>query len=193
MEFELVNIDLQNPPEWFLKISPMRKVPVLLVDDDVIFESAIINEFIDEVTLPQLHPADPLEKAKHRAWIEFASQLIVTQYKLSIAQTQTDFEQYQAQLISELNQLEHYLSKSPFFNGAQFCLADAAFAPFFIRQTLLNNKLNLDIFPEKINHWSEHLLQHKSVQSSVISDFENKYLGYLKKASPYIDSLLTGK
>ena len=78
--FERVNIDLANKPDWFLKLSPLGKVPVLVVEQDgrerVLFESAVIAEYLDETIAPQLHPADPIEKAQHRAWIEFASALL---------------------------------------------------------------------------------------------------------------------
>ena len=60
--YEIEHIDLSNKPQWFLDISPFGKVPVLVVDDDVVlFESAVINEFLDE-TAPgrRLHPDDPL-------------------------------------------------------------------------------------------------------------------------------------
>ncbi len=76
--FERVDIDLANKPDWFLKLSPLGKVPVLQADDNVLFESQVIAEYLDEVTQGSLHPTDPLQKAKHRAWIEFASQTLAT-------------------------------------------------------------------------------------------------------------------
>src|SRR3712207_6505768 len=82
--FERVNIDLANKPDWFLKLSPLGKVPVLVVEQDgrdaVLFESAVIAEYLDETIVPRLHPADPLEKARHRAWIEFASATLADIY-----------------------------------------------------------------------------------------------------------------
>lgn len=63
--FERKEVDLTNPPEWFLTISPLGKTPVLLVNDEPIFESAVICEFIDETYSPRLHPTMPLERAKH--------------------------------------------------------------------------------------------------------------------------------
>ena len=49
IDYDIEYIDLANPPEWFLAISPLKKVPLLIVDGTVIFESAVINEYIDEV------------------------------------------------------------------------------------------------------------------------------------------------
>lgn len=74
--FERKDVDRANPPNWFLQISPLGKTPVLLVNDEPIFESAVICEFIDEAYSPRLHPAMPLERAKHRAYIEFGSSIL---------------------------------------------------------------------------------------------------------------------
>jgi len=72
----VTNIELKEPPTWFPAISPLGKVPLLRVDGGtVLFESAVINEFIDETTTPPLHPADPLARAQNRAWIAYASEL----------------------------------------------------------------------------------------------------------------------
>ena len=59
--FEITYIDLKDPPDWFQEISPLGKVPVLLVDDSPLFESAVINEYLDEITGGGLLPSDPLE------------------------------------------------------------------------------------------------------------------------------------
>ena len=72
---ERTYIDLSNKPGWFTAISPLGKVPVLLVDGDTpLFESAVICEYLEETAPgPRLHAEDALERARDRAWIEFAS------------------------------------------------------------------------------------------------------------------------
>lgn len=80
--FERITIDLAAKPEWFKAISPLGKVPLLRVarpdrGDAVLFESAVICEFIEETQAgTPLHPRDPIERARHRAWIEFASAVL---------------------------------------------------------------------------------------------------------------------
>ncbi|HVI89937.1 MAG TPA: glutathione S-transferase family protein, partial [Dongiaceae bacterium] len=71
---ERIYIDLADKPDWFTAISLLGKVPLLRVGDDVLFESAAICEFLEDA-YPQhaLHPQDPLQRARHRGWIEFAS------------------------------------------------------------------------------------------------------------------------
>src|SRR5215475_6014625 len=74
--FERIDIDLGNKPDWFLKISPLGKTPVLLVGDHAIFESAVILEYLEETQPNSLHPANALRRADHRAWIEFGSAVL---------------------------------------------------------------------------------------------------------------------
>ena len=61
--FERIDIDLAHKPDWFLKISPLGKTPVLLVGDHAIFESAVILEYLEETEARPLHPSDPLRRA----------------------------------------------------------------------------------------------------------------------------------
>ena len=80
MPFERITIDLAAKPDWFKAVSPLGKVPVLRVRDAdgeevSIFESAVILEYLEETSPPALHPADPLQRARHRGWIEFGSQV----------------------------------------------------------------------------------------------------------------------
>jgi len=82
-EYEVTYIDLADKPDWFLRISPEGKVPVLRVDDEhIIFESAVINEFVNEVTPGDLHPSDPVQKAYNRAWIAFGEKLLFDQHEI---------------------------------------------------------------------------------------------------------------
>src|SRR6188474_401494 len=74
--FERIDIDLANKPDWFLKISPLGKTPVLLVGDVPIFESAVILEYLEETQSKPLHPTDAVDRAEHRAWIEFGSAVL---------------------------------------------------------------------------------------------------------------------
>ena len=92
-EFELRHIKADNRPDWFLAISPHKKVPVLSIDDKVsLFESNAINEYLDETIAPRLHPEDPIERAVNRAWTDyvpsFASIVTATAY----ADTEADYD-----------------------------------------------------------------------------------------------------
>src|SRR5882724_8090314 len=74
--FERIDIDLANKPDWFLAVSPLGKTPALVVGEHAIFESAVILEYLEETQDKPLHPADPLRRAEHRAFIEFGSAVL---------------------------------------------------------------------------------------------------------------------
>ena len=72
IDFEFRHIEPDNRPDWFLAISPHKKVPVLRIDDKVsLFESNAINEYLDETIAPRLHPDDPVLRAINRAWTDY--------------------------------------------------------------------------------------------------------------------------
>src|SRR3954467_6447021 len=87
-EFARITIDLADKPLWFKRISPLGKVPLLQLsrpgrEPQVLFESAAICEFIEETqTGNALHPADPVLRAQHRAWIEFGSSILSDIYAI---------------------------------------------------------------------------------------------------------------
>ena len=56
------------------------------------FESAVICEYLDEITPDSLHPLDPLTKAKHRSWIEFGSNLLAKIAGFYAAKDEETFE-----------------------------------------------------------------------------------------------------
>ncbi len=104
--FERVDIDLANKPEWFLKISPLGKTPVLMVGEAAIFESAVILEYLEETEPKPLHPADPLRRAEHRAWIEFGSTVLNDIAGFYAAPDETTFKARIAQLEGRFARLE---------------------------------------------------------------------------------------
>src|ERR1700760_980395 len=92
--FEFRHIEPDNRPDWFLAISPHKKVPVLRVDDTVsLFESNAINEYLDETIAPRLHPEDPVQRAVNRAWTDyvptFATAVTGTAYAATAAEYET--------------------------------------------------------------------------------------------------------
>jgi len=185
-DFQISYINLDDPPQWFKDISPLCKVPVLKVGEEVLFESAVINEYIDEITQPSLHPQNPLMKAKNRAWIEFGSELLMTQFRFVMSQDKNSYETNLKELKEKLQRLENTLSGGTFFNGEQFSLVDTAYAPLFMRLELLKQWANLDFNLPKIQRWSAALLAKESVQKSVVDEFANLFQMRLKAANSYL-------
>jgi glutathione S-transferase len=177
MPYERIDIDLANKPAWFLKVSPLGKTPVLLVDSQPIFESAVICEYLDEITLHRMHPDAPLQRARHRAWIEFASaalNAIGALYRAPdeacLAAKVDDLRQKFLQIEVELNSAAQHL---PYFAGESFCMVDAAFAPVFRYFDVLDTVCDLGVFTHtpRLNAWREALQQRDSVRKAVRTDY----------------------
>jgi glutathione S-transferase len=187
IDFDITYIDLADPPDWFLELSPLAKVPVLKVDDEVLFESAVINEYLDEITGGQLQPREPLARAKNRAWIEFASNMLGNLYMMKMSKDEDRYNKYRDLLVSQFNRVEKRLGDGPWFNGAEFSLADIAFAPLFRQNSVAENKLSV-LDPEtmpRVAAWAQRLLALPEVRDSVVDEFEDLYLSAMQKNGSY--------
>src|ERR1700756_4046514 len=136
-EFELRHIKADNRPDWFLAISPHKKVPVLTIDDKVtLFESNAINEYLDEMVAPRLHPEDPIQRAINRAWTDYVPTFASSVTGCAYAATEEAYKKAIAKIPEAFGRLEKALETQgtgPFFNGKDYSLIDAAYAPFLQR------------------------------------------------------------
>lgn len=189
VEYDIEYIDLANKPKWFLDISPFGKVPVLKVGDDVVlFESAVINEYLDETTPgPRLHPEDPLRRAHNRSWIEYGSSLLFDQYRMGMVGDEKEAREQLAALHDKLGRLEAQLGDGPFFNGSDFSLVDSAIAPLLQRAKWLSDRLP-DFDPieghAKLRAWQTALLARPSVQGSTVDDIVDRFVTALRRPRP---------
>ncbi len=153
-----------------------------------LFESAVICEYLDEITPPSLHPPDPLARAVNRGWIEFSSELLGDLYRLTTAGEAEEFDRSRREAREKLERLEGQLGEGPFFNGPRFSLMDAAIAPAFTRISLLEELRPsglLDRLP-KVRRWSQALLGRESVRNSVVPDFPDLFREYLAAGGGYL-------
>ena len=184
--FKFTYIDQSNAPGWFRKVSPLGNVPLLKVDDTVLFESAAIVEYLDEVYSPRLHPEDALRRAHNRAWIEFSSTLLTAQLKMLLSPDIAAFDSAASRFHGLLDHLEAELDESPYFNGAALALVDCVFAPNFMRTTIMEPYLKLGTFTHRprIQAWSELLLARESVQRSFVPGFSEVLINSWRKRAP---------
>jgi len=182
IDYELEFIDLDAPPEWFLDISPLGKVPVLLADDKPVFESMVICEYLDEITTGSLHPADPFEKAQNRAWIEFGNDVLSNTYAWFTTDDELRYKQLRATLTDRFEILEEQLQHSPYFNGEEFSMVDAVFAPLFRSYEVAKQFHSIDFFDETPNvvRWWNTLLAHPAVKLSAPDTYMDEMASYLK-------------
>lgn len=193
--FERVDIDLANKPDWFLAISPTGKTPLLEVERDgkatILFESAVIAEYLDESGGERLLPSDPLERARHRAWVEFASATLGAIGQLYSASDYQSFAKAREQLRGKLEQVEREIA-GPWFGGERFGLVDAAFAPAFRYLDVFHVSAGLqmfDVLPQTAA-WTERLAQRNSVRRAVSADYPQLLVEFVQRKGSYLGSLL---
>jgi glutathione S-transferase len=180
---EVAFIDLADKPAWFLEVSPLGRVPVLLVDGRPVFESMIINELLDELQpAPPLLPADPLARAEARGWIVFANDALMPQsFAAMLAIAGGDDGEARSRPLASVaeagGKLEAHLARGagPFFAGERFTLVDAAYAPFFRRWRAVESwgagvESPLAGRP-RLRAWADALLSRESVRAAEPADF----------------------
>ncbi|MFN0299032.1 MAG: glutathione S-transferase family protein [Burkholderiales bacterium] len=182
MPFERRDVDLSAKPAWFRAVSPLGKTPVLLVDDAPIFESAVICEYLDETVGPRLHPANALERARHRSWIEFGSQLLNLIAGLYSASDESQIEVRRAELMARFAQVEAALGAGPYFAGREFSIVDAAYAPVFRYFDTFERFTDLRIFGDtpKLRRWRASLAMRPSVRDAVSPQYPDRLMDFLK-------------
>lgn len=189
---ERAYVDLANKPDWFLEISPLGKVPLLLVGEEVLFESAVICEYLDEVTPGSLHPDAPLLKAKHRAWIEFGSSILNAIAGFYSAKDETMFEVKRHELSQKFQTLEEQLQESPFFSGDRFSLVDAVYGPIFRYFVVFEQYKDFGFFAEtpKVVRWRTALLDRQSVIEAVLPTYPKLLHEFLLKRDSRLSQII---
>src|SRR6201981_1637077 len=196
VDFEFRHIESDNRPDWFLAISPHKKVPVLRVDDRVsLFESNAIAAYLDETVLPRLHPEDPVERAMNRAWTDYVPTFAEVVTATAYADTEADYNKAAEEIPVPFERLERALEKQgsgPLFNGAKYSLVDAAYAPFLQRYVFLDGVKRLghiEKFP-RLKAWCETLLNRQSTHSFAPAEFEAMYSDGLKRRNKWISQFI---
>jgi glutathione S-transferase len=189
--FKRVDIDLASKPDWFLKISPLGKTPVLMVGDAAIFESAVILEYLEETEPESLHPADPLRRAEHRAWIEFGSTVLNDIAGFYAAADETTFKARTAQLEGRFAWLEARVLAEPWFGGAGFSLVDAVFGPVFRYFDVFDEIGDFGILAgkPKLARWRRDLAARPSVRSAVSADYPALLRDFIERRKSWLSGL----
>lgn len=188
VEFDVTYINLREKPDWFLKISPHGKVPVLLVDEQPLFESNAIAEYLDEVVAPKLHPECPIKRARNRAWTDFVATFAASLGGITYSKPSDDLDDKLQTARKALDRLEEAIEREretegPYFNGPELSLVDAAYAPFLQRFTIAEDVLKtgiLDEFP-LVRQWSQALLNDERVRTAVPDNFPEEFRANLKR------------
>jgi glutathione S-transferase len=195
--FERRTIDLDRKPEWFTRISPLGKVPLLIVEADasrtVLFESSVICEYIeDAVAGVPLHPLDPLPRARHRAWMEFGSAVLQDMWGLETAREAAAYEARRAALASRFSHVEQALdAHGPYFAGTGFSLVDAVFAPIFRYFDVFDTMVDTEVFDglPRVQAWRRALAARPSVRGAMDAGYAHRLQRFLERHDAYMLTL----
>jgi glutathione S-transferase len=183
LPFTRTNVDLADKPAWFRALSPLGKVPLLRVGGEhVIFESAVILEYLEDTTTPALHPADALQRAQHRAWIEFGSSVLNDVWSFYTAADAAALQDKARVLREKFERLEAVLHDAgPWFAGSRFSLVDAVFAPVFRYWEVFDRIADFGSFEglPRLQRWRAALAQRASVQQAVGADYAQRLLRFI--------------
>jgi glutathione S-transferase len=129
IEYETVEIDLDDRPSWIYEKNPLGRVPVVEEDTFVLPESAVIDEYLEErYPEPALWPADAAERAFGRLLVFRFDQLSKPYYAL-----RREEDGARERLDAELAKLNAVLGAQPFLSGRAYGLADIAYVPWIVR------------------------------------------------------------
>jgi glutathione S-transferase len=186
------DVDLANKPDWFKAISPLGKTPVLLVGDTPIFESAVICEYLEDTLQPRLHPVDALQRARHRAWMEFGSAVLNAIAAFYGARDEASLLARRDELVRRFATLEDALGDGPWFDGEQFSMVDAVFGPvlrYFDTFERIGETGFFDATP-KLRAWRAQLAQRASVRAAAAADYDERLLQFLRQRGSALSARL---
>lgn len=176
-------VDLSDKPAWFLEMSPLAQTPVLLVQGEALFESAVICEYLDDTLAPRLHPEDPLQRARHRGWMEFGSSMLNAIWAYYTAPDAGALDMRRQALLDRFAQLERALDPTgPYFAGRHFSVVDAIFGPvfrYFDTFEAVGEVGWFDAVP-RVAAWRAALAQRPSVREAVAPDYPQRLLDFLR-------------
>jgi glutathione S-transferase len=173
IDFEVNEVDLSNKSEEFLKVSPYGKVPVLRVNGTSLYESNIVNEYLDEVCdSPRLMPHDPEGRASVRSWMAFADDYFfpsIYRVRMGLQQgySEDEIQEAMEKLDDSLSRLEHQLEGRQYLMG-EYTLADIAHAGNFhrLRQLAKSGEVSLEKYPN-VMAWMGRVESRESYKASI--------------------------
>jgi RNA polymerase-associated protein len=165
ISYETVAVDLDDRPRWIYDLNPSGRVPVLDDDGRVLPESHVIMEYLeDRVPEPPLLPGDPMGRALVRLLIERFGETIGDAYYAR----RRDRSSPSAgdALDGALDHLDHLLTQQPYLSGAEYGLADCAYAPWVLRAEAA---LVVDVRTRRrgLQAWLERLEERPAIAAEI--------------------------
>lgn len=173
VRFESIEIAPQNKPANFIEISPYGKVPVLKHGNNRVWESAIVNEYLEETfPNPPLLPTEPIQRARARIWINFAdTRLYATTGKILYGR-----DPHPTTLLTELSEhllfMEHeglrkHHTSTSYWLGTELSLVDLTFYPWFEQLAVLEHFRGFELPSglDRLQEWQAAVAQREAARS----------------------------
>jgi stringent starvation protein A len=134
MDFQIIDVDLFNKPEDLAVMNPYNRTPVLVERDLILYESNIINEYIDDrFPHPQLMPADPVMRARACLFLFRFENELFSNIDAIDSGTQKQAEKARLAVRDNLTQIAPVFVKQKYMLGDEFSMLDVAIAPLLWR------------------------------------------------------------
>ncbi len=169
----VIDVDLRNKPTGFAALTPTGEVPVLKVGDDCVWDCAVIDEFLEQVAPePPLLPAEPVHRARARAWIRFADRRLYPDTKRLLVAADPDARGAAMAAVREnLRFMQHHafaaMDAGPYWMGERITLVDLTFVPWFEQSPMLEGLLGFT-WPSgshRLRGWYDYVAQRPAVQA----------------------------
>ncbi|MHB1084315.1 MAG: glutathione S-transferase family protein [Thiobacillus sp.] len=189
---EVISVDLGNIPDWYYKISPTGRAPLLKQGDQVIWESTVINEFLEDAYPDRpLLPRDPVARAHARIWVEYCNNTFQPSFcGLVFELDDSKHDKIKDALRDSLIYLEAGLAETspgPYWLGEECSLVDLTYYPFFEQAMVLAEYRAFEM-PENhlnLNRWQAAMKHRASVQDNCR---DPEY--YIEAYRPYVDGTI---
>lgn len=193
VDYDVEYISLAEKPDWFLEASPHGQVPILLTEQGVLFESEPIAEFIEEsYDDVELHPNDPFDKAKNRAWIALAARNYLVQCHTQRSPSRQELENNLGELSKAFDKIEVALGGGPYFNGESISQVDIAWFVILYRSALVCRCTNVDFLADfpKLTAWRNRLLEVEQLCRSAPEGFAEEFSHFYLNENTYLGTLM---
>ena len=121
LAYGYTEVDINEKPDWFLKKSPVAKVPILIAENQVLFESSAIIDYLDDLYEPKLRSDIPIQAAVERAWASYSNEIISKQIEIQKSTTKSDYLRACESYWLKLKPLETHIG-GRFFQAIQYRL-----------------------------------------------------------------------
>ncbi len=191
--YDIEYIDLSNKPDWFIELSPNGQVPILITDDDqVLFESDAIVEYIDEIAGEPLYSHDPVHRAQERAWSYLATKHYLVQCTTQRSPDDKTLNERAAKLSVAFAKIATQLGSRNFIGGDKMGMVDIAWTTLLHRTAVIEGRSGYDFLADfpRLKAWRDTIMATGIPQASVSGDFEDKFSAFYMSDKTYLGQLV---